>query len=162
MASSSSPPGATRKYVLDSSVFFSEWRLEGEYSTVQEVVEELRDARSRCRLELFMSQGLTVAEPGGESLHVVEGVERQLGESGRLSRADRSLLALALDRGAAIVTDDFAIQNVAQALGVTVVPVQQRRARPRRYRYVCTGCGRIGMQAGACPVCGAGMRRTTR
>lgn len=162
MESQNSPPVVGRRYVLDAPAFFSEWRLEGEYLTVQEVVEELRDPRSRCRLEVFKEAGLVVEEPGEGYLRRVMGAEKRLGETGRLSRTDRALLALALEHDAILVTDDFALQNVARALEVQCMPVQQRQARPRRYGYICTGCGRRSEEAGECPVCGARKRRTTR
>lgn len=159
MASSlSSPP----RYVLDSSVFFTEWRMEGECSTVPGVVEELIDRRSKWRLELFLEQGLRVREPSGESLAMVMEAERSTGEEGVLSGTDRDLVALALDLGASLVTDDFAVQNVAHELGIPTVPLQQRRALHRHYRYRCTGCGMFSEDSKECPVCGAPMRRTIR
>jgi UPF0271 protein len=136
--------------------------MDGECSTVPGVVEELIDRRSKWRLEIFLEQGLQVREPTVDSLAKVMEAERKTGEGGALSRTDRHLLALALDLGACLVTDDFAIQNVAHELKILTTPLQQRRAMHRHYRYRCTGCGRFSEVSGECPICGAPVRRIIR
>jgi UPF0271 protein len=76
-----------------------------------------------------------------------------------LSTTDHDLLALALDLGADLYTDDFAIQNVALVLGVKTVPILQRKARRVHWKYRCSGCGRYAKQDGECTVCGAPIKR---
>jgi UPF0271 protein len=76
-----------------------------------------------------------------------------------ISGTDLDLLALALDLGAGLHTDDFAIQNVALALGVKTIPILQRKARRVHWKYRCSGCGRYAEQDGECPVCGAAIKR---
>lgn len=87
---------------------------------------------------------------------------KQSGDAGVLSPNDIDLLALALETGGTVVTDDFALQNVAHHLDVPVLPIHQRRAETRTWRYRCTGCGRYGEELGSCPVCGSPMKRTIR
>jgi UPF0271 protein len=151
-----------KRLVLDATAFFGDFPLEGELLTVPGVVAELVDVRARCRLEVLEARGLQVREPGDDSLDAVREAARSTGDVEVLSPADRELLALAVETGASVATDDFAVQNVARFLGITVVPLQQRRARPRRWRYRCTGCGRVGMVPGDCPVCGARLERTIK
>ena len=76
-----------------------------------------------------------------------------------ISGTDSDLLALALDLGADLYTDDFAIQNVALVLGVKTVPILQRKARRVHWKYRCSGCGRYAEHDGECPVCGAAIKR---
>jgi UPF0271 protein len=149
-------------HILDSSVFFSEWRTSEPCLTTPAVVDEIRDAASRMRYEVFLSTGLKVCEPSPGSLERVRKAMRESGDADVLSSADLGLLALALDTGGIVVTDDFALQNVAHHLHITVLPIYQRRARARTWRYRCTGCGHYGEGPGSCPICGSPMKRTIR
>ena len=146
--------------VLDASAFFAEMPLEGVVLTTPSVVEELRDLRSRGRLEALLATGLRVESPGKGSLLCVDEAAARTGDAGVLSPADRDLLALALEREGTVVTDDFALQNAARELGIPVQPILQRRARKVRWRFRCPGCGATAGTPGSCPVCGANRERS--
>jgi UPF0271 protein len=150
------------RYAVDASFFFSEATLEGEIFTPPSVVEEIAEVRSRCRLEVLLASGLSVVSPSKESARRVAAAAGETGDVTRLSPADTDLLALALDLGTIIVTDDYAIQNVAQMLGLGVEGILQRRARPRRWKFRCPGCERRYSAAGACPVCGSPLSRSLK
>jgi UPF0271 protein len=126
------------------------------------VVAEIRDTASRLRYEVFLSEGLEVRGPSPPSLARVRETMKQSGDEGVLSSVDQEILALALDTSGTIVTDDFALQNVAHHLQIPTLPIHQRSARARTWRYRCTGCGRYGEGTGSCPVCGSPMKRTIR
>jgi UPF0271 protein len=147
------------KLVLDAGAFFLDIPFSGEIFTVPGVVEELRDLRAKCRLDLLEQQGLRVIQPGGGALAEVKTAGRRTGDQGVLSPADESVLALALEIGGNICTDDFAVQNVAKELGIEVQPIQQRRAVKVQWKYRCAGCGRYYRERGECPVCGAQIKR---
>lgn len=154
--------------VLDASAFFAagEALLAGlgtdTLLTTPSVVAEVRDAAARCRLDLALERGLAVLEPSAAALGAVASGAVASGDADRLSPADRDLLALALERGATLVTDDFALQNVARRLGIGCRPIAQRKAVSRRRGYRCGGCGRFGDGPGECPVCGAAIRPVRR
>jgi len=150
------------RYAVDASFFFSEATLDGEIFTPASVVEEIADVRSRLRLEALRAKGLTVASPSEESVKRVAAAAGETGDFGRLSPADTDLLALSLELGAVIVTDDYAVQNVAQRLGVGVMGILRRRARPRTWKFRCTGCHRRYASAGTCPECGSPLKRTLK
>lgn len=145
--------------VLDASVFFTEIPVDGPISTTPSVVEELTDTHAKCRFEVLTAAGLTVREPRGEDLARVDAAALRTGDSGVLSGTDRDILALALELSAVLVTDDFAIQNVAHRLGIETRSIRQRPARPIRWRYRCSGCGRYWKEPGDCPICGAPIKR---
>lgn len=147
------------KAVLDASVFFSDIPLEGELFTTPSVCDELVDIRAKGNFEKLCSAGLTVVSPARESLQAVDRAAEKSRDSGVISGTDRDLLALAKELGAVLYTDDFAIQNVAGVLGVETHPILQRKARPVRWKYRCTGCGRYYSHDGDCPVCGAAIKR---
>jgi len=149
-------------FVLDATVFFSEWRGEGGLLTTPAVVEELRDSRSRFRYEVFVTEGLEIKTPSQTSIDRIGAAMIATGDATVLSPTDIELLALSLEERATLVTDDFAIQNVAHALGIPTLPVQQRPATRRSWRYRCRGCGRYFRSPGTCPVCGSEMKRTIK
>jgi UPF0271 protein len=150
------------RYAVDASFFFSEATLEGEVFAPPSVVDELTDVRSRCRLEALLASGLSVVSPSAESVRRVAAAAGETGDLIRLSPADTDLLALSLDLGAVTVTDDYAVQNVAQRLGLGVRGILQGKARPRRWKFRCPGCNRRYSAAGTCPVCGSLLSRTLK
>jgi UPF0271 protein len=145
--------------VLDASVFFSGFPVTEKAYTTPSVVSELVDLRSKGRLEALLTEGLFVREPDPRFLEEVEAAARRTGDAEKLSRTDREVLALALEVQGVLVTDDFAVQNVAQPLGVPTRSIQQRTARQIRWRFRCSGCGRYYKNPGECPVCGAAIKR---
>lgn len=156
------PPGsgkAALHYVLDASAFFSDIRWDGGLLTTPSVESELLDIRARGRFEDLSARGLAVIPPTPESLRRVEQAAKTTRDAAVLSSTDRDVLALALDAGAAVCTDDFALQNVALELGVAIQPIRQRRAKKVAWKYRCSGCGRYSATDGECPVCGAEIKR---
>ena len=150
------------RYAVDASFFFSELSLDGELVTPPEVAEEVTDARSRCRLEALLATGLSVIPPSAGCVKRVAAAAGRTGDLARLSPADSALVALALERGAVVVSDDFAVQNVALSLGLEARGILQRKARPRRWRFRCPGCNRRYAAAGTCPVCGTALSRSLK
>ncbi|WP_292394662.1 NOB1 family endonuclease [Methanoculleus sp. UBA303] len=145
--------------VLDASVFFSEMPVEGPAWTTPSVVGELGDLHAKCRFEALSATVLAVREPREEDQVRVEAAAVRTGDAGVLSATDRDILALALELSAVLVTDDFAVQNVAHRLGIETQSIQQRPARAIRWRYRCSGCGRYWREPGECRVCGAPIKR---
>jgi UPF0271 protein len=148
--------------VLDTSLFFIEYTVSGDLFTTPSVVEELVDLRSKCRFESLLASGLRVAGPSAGGIKQVRRAAEKTGDTDKLSVTDRDLLALALDLGATLYSDDFAIQNVAHELGVAITPVQQRGAKKRLWKFRCTGCRRFYRASGECPVCGSPIKRTIK
>jgi len=145
--------------VLDASVFFSEVPIEGPAWTTPSVVGELGDLHAKCRFEALSATVLAVREPREEDQVRVEAAAVRTGDAGVLSATDRDILALALELSAVLVTDDFAVQNVAHRLGIETQSIRQRPARAIRWRYRCSGCGRYWREPGECRVCGAPIKR---
>jgi len=145
--------------ILDSSVFFSDFPVEYPAYTTYSVVAELIDLRSKCRYEVFLESGLIVRQPGPEFLGRVNEAAGRTGDVSVLSTTDFELLSLALELNGTIVTDDFAVQNVARKLGISIMPIHQRSARARVWKFRCSGCGRYFPKTGECPVCGSLIKR---
>lgn len=115
-----------------------------------------RDAR---RYEDWRSLGLQVRAASAQAAATVDAAAAKAGTLARLSPADRSLLALALDLPGTLVTDDYTMLDVAARLGVATQTVNQAGIRGALdFRPRCAGCGRWfdAMPKGQeCPVCGS-------
>ncbi|OPY29213.1 MAG: Endoribonuclease Nob1 [Methanocella sp. PtaU1.Bin125] len=153
-------------YVLDTSAFIY-WMLPGgEMETVPAVYAEVKDERSRIRLELM--EGLRVVEPDASYAGRVSEAARGTGDDKRISKADGDLLALALQekeagKDVALLTDDYAVQNLARALGIRATALRQKKSRASVvWEKQCTGCGRTFPDGETCPVCGSPLRMKKR
>ncbi|MGH9998416.1 MAG: nucleotide-binding protein, partial [Nitrosopumilaceae archaeon] len=77
-----------------------------------------------------------------------------------LSTGDISVIALCLQLKAELVTDDFAVSNLAKQLNLTVVPVMTKGiTRIANWIYFCSGCEKTFSQISKCPLCGNKLSR---
>jgi len=137
--------------VADASVFILGKRLEGEIITVPSVERELKDIRSKSRLYIFNAR---VESPNIDALKRVRSAARTTGDISVLSQTDLDVLAKAIEYGAILATDDYAVQNVALHLGLRVEPVAQPLIKKKMRRIQrCRACGRA-FEGEACPDCG--------
>ena len=137
--------------VADASVFILGKRLEGEIITVPSVERELRDIRSKSRLYIFNAR---VESPSIDALKRARSAAKTTGDISVLSQTDLDVLAKAVEYGAILATDDYAVQNVALHLGLCVEPVAQPLIKKRMQRIQrCRACGRP-FEGEACPDCG--------
>ena len=109
-------------HVLDSTAFFRgiPFQGTGRYYTTYHVMDEVGSRGIGAQL---IHSRVQVTEPSKESLQKVKQVSAKTGDLKSLSEADASILAVSLDLASAggdvtLVTDDFAVRNVAEVLGV--------------------------------------------
>ena len=118
-----------KAYILDTSALMmgvNPSMIEGEVYSVPEVEFEL-SPRSMATLRFNTCRDnsvLLIRSPRQSSYEGVRKASIKLGEKGVLSRADLQILALGLDlrldgMNPIIVSDDYAIQNVAEHLGLS-------------------------------------------
>ena len=71
--------------------------------------------------------------------------------------SDIELLALSLELGAVIVSDDYSIQNLASRMGIAFEPFGKAPIREEfKWTYRCKGCGKFYDEPQPdCPVCGS-------
>jgi UPF0271 protein len=147
--------------VLDSSFFIEDLRLpdDEEAVTLPAVRDELKDS-SRFRFDAAEGRGMRLETPSDGAVSAVRDAARDTGDASVLSRVDVRLVALAYDEEATLVTDDYAMQNVASRLGVGARGgAKDGISEERDWRYQCAGCGRVYDESGRCRVCGS---ETTR
>ncbi|WP_319578258.1 NOB1 family endonuclease [uncultured Methanospirillum sp.] len=152
--------------VLDTSAFFLSIPLEGKLYTVPRVESELKDLRGKARFSVLLDGGMEIKPPLQKSLKSAKEAAGKSGDLRVLSDTDTDLIALALEVKGTLVSDDFAVQNTALALGIPVQSIIQREAGPRVWQLRCTGCGKyfdqIPTKAGDCPICGSALKRKNK
>jgi UPF0271 protein len=156
--------------VLDSSALIQGFSPGSEPAyTVDAVLDELKEELTRLRVESQVASGsIIVRGPGERYVAAVAEEARRRGEDAALSSADAMVLSLALQlrdegRDPVVVSDDYAVQNMAEHLGLGYRSLAVGGIR-RRFRWVtyCPGCRRRfeGPQPdGVCPVCGTPLKR---
>ena len=152
------------KLVLDAGAIFSRIDADNAFTT-GEVCTEIRDAESLQHLErLLASRKLAVRTPSPESLSAVRAAVSRTGDT--LSVPDMSVIALARDISATVVTDDYGVQNVAASLGIAWSSAKTAGiSRTLSWGLRCTGCRKrfpANYSGRECDVCGSGLVRARR
>ncbi len=147
-------------YVLDSSAFINEYHTDADIATIPLVREELTD-ESAYRFDALEGSGMHLHIPDGETVERVERAARETGDYEELSRTDIRLVAATFELDGTLVTDDYAMQNVADKLEVAVdVIAQDGIDEQRDWHFQCQGCGReFEENHDRCPICGSDLTR---
>ena len=147
-------------YVLDASAFIHGYHTAEPTASVPMVREELRDEPA-YRFDAMEGSGMHIQLPEEGTVERVRRAAEASGDRDVLSATDIRLLAAALELGGVLVTDDYAVQNVAEKLDVPVEVIARDGIDERRdWRFQCAGCGREFDEAhDRCPVCGSDLSR---
>ena len=139
--------------------------------TTNDVFDEVKHIkRSHAALEALIDAGnLRLVEPETIYLKDANELARRSGDIAKMSKADLSILALALyfkksKNEPVIVTDDYAIANTAELAGIKVSYVMSKGIRKvgRWIRY-CSACGILySSSEKICQVCGNKLRMKLR
>jgi len=147
-------------YVLDSSAFINEYHTQERIASIPMVREELED-ESAYRFDALEGSGMHLHIPEGETVERIERAARETGDLDELSRTDIRLIAAAFELDGHLVTDDYAMQNVAEKLDVSVEVIAQDGIDEQRdWLFQCSGCGReFDENHDRCPICGSELTR---
>ena len=147
-------------HVLDSSAFINEYTTSERIATIPLVRDELED-EAGYRFDALEGSGMRIHIPDPETVERIERAARETGDEETLSRTDVRLLATAFELDATLVTDDYAMQNVAEKLDITVDVIAQEGIDERRdWEFQCQGCGWIfDENRERCEICGSDLER---
>lgn len=157
--------------ILDASAFYAGIPFQSaKCYTTNEVFDEVKHIkRSYAALETLIDAGnLSIVEPETNYVKGANELARRSGDIAKMSKADLSVLALALyfkvsKNEPVIVTDDYSIANTAELAGIKVSYVMSRGIRKagRWIRY-CSACGIAYSREDVCQVCGNRLRMKLR
>lgn len=124
-----------------------------------QVMNELED-QAVSNYEV-LSRGLITTFPTDHAKTLVREHAEKTGDIDVLSETDIALLALAGEKEAVLVTDDYAMQNVASSMGVQARAFAQEGIDEEfAWEWYCPGCGEhVGKRKGECPVCATELKR---
>jgi UPF0271 protein len=146
--------------VLDSSAFINEYHTDEDIASIPLVQEELED-ESAFRFDAMEGSGMHIHIPAQGTVERIERAARETGDFEELSETDTRLLATAFELDATLVTDDYAMQNVAERVGIDVkVIAREGISEQRSWSFQCQGCGReFDENRERCPICGSDLAR---
>ena len=147
-------------HVLDSSAFIREYHTDAQASSIPLVREELED-EAAYRFDAMEGSGMHIHIPAEGTVEKVRRAADETGDRAELSDTDVRLLAAAFELDGVLVTDDYAMQNVADRLSVTVEMIARDGiSETRQWTFQCQGCGReFEENRDRCPVCGSDLSR---
>ena len=152
--------------VLDSSALYYGKDLPAELELVISpgVASELERHGMGEMLKLLLDARVRVLSPSKKSLARILSVSEGSGDSRKLSATDKEILALALDLGYELVTDDYSIQNIASILGIPCRGFDQKGIdRVIEWESKCTGCGRrFTASTEECSICGCSTKPVSK
>lgn len=137
--------------------------IDGDYAITPTVLDEIRSDMPAAAVENAIRTGsIKILSPSKKSLEAVSSAAKKTGDLDWLSDADLEALALAYEKKATISSDDYGIQNVADALGVKYEGSSQRGIA-KRYMWVkkCSGCGKTHPPGPkkTCEICGSPLHK---
>ena len=133
----------------------------GYIAITERVLNEIKDRTSKLMLNAFLNN-ISVINPSSKSIKMVLKEATSLGNTVELSDTDISIIALALELkrrnyDVEVLTEDYAIQNVCETLGISFSSILKRRIRVMlKTLKKCLVCGTIyDPSLKDCPNCGS-------
>ncbi len=147
-------------YILDSSAFIHDFHTTEQMATIPLVREEL-EGETVYRYDAMEGSGMHVHIPNGDTVEKVRRAAKESGDLDVLSDTDIRLVATSFELDGVLVTDDYAMQNVAERLGVTVEAIARDGIEEaREWIHQCQGCGReFDEPQDRCVICGSDVTR---
>jgi endoribonuclease Nob1 len=156
---------ASRKLVIDASAFYSgvSFLTDSTCYTTNSILSEIKHLNRRYGAIEFLidSDKLKILEPSKEFLRKVVTIAKKTGDYQRLSTADLSILALALQLNSILISDDYAVQNTAALLKIPVRGIANKGiTKVRRWINFCSACNKAyGPNINQCELCGNNLGR---
>ena len=150
--------------VLDSSAFYAGIPFgsnEPSYTTSLVYDEIKHIKKNHDAVDILIETGrLTISNPESEFIEIVRNTANESGDLHELSVEDISIIALSLKLNAELITDDFAVSNVAKNLNIQVFPVMTDGIKNIvSWTYYCPGCNNNFSESVKCPKCGNTLKR---
>ena len=149
--------------ILDASAFYTgiPFSTTNEFFTTSLIFDEIKHIKKNHDAIgiLLETNRLKIMDPESEFIDKIKTISKKTGDFNQLSKQDISAIALCLQMNGEIITDDFAISNVAKNLSLKVSPSMTSGINYiGNWIYYCPGC-RKSFESGECPLCGTTLKR---
>lgn len=153
------------EFALDATAFYIgiPFLSSSKCYTTDLVFEEIKHIKkSYYALEALIDAGnLKVIEAEEPYLTEVINIAKKIGDFSKLSFADLSILALARQLKITLISDDYAVENVATLLNIPIKSLGTKGiTKVRRWITFCRACGKAYKpNVLECMLCGNKLRR---
>ena len=150
--------------ILDASAFYAgvPFGSSDECFTTTVVFDEIKHIKKNHEaLETLMETNrLKIRAPNEECIQKAIKESKKTGDYPQLSKQDISILALAIELNGQIISDDFAVSNVAKNIGLKISPIMtQGISDVGKWIHYCPGCYSNHKSGKECPSCGTPLKR---
>lgn len=150
--------------ILDASAFYAgvPFRSSSDCYTTSLVYDEIKHIKKNHDAlgTLLETNRLKIREPDAESTKAATEAAKNTGDYPQLSKQDLSIIALGIELDGEIVSDDFAISNVARNLGLKISPIMTQGIKDvGRWVHYCPGCRTNHESGKECPMCATPLKR---
>jgi len=150
--------------ILDASAFYAgvPFGSSSDCYTTSIVYDEIKHIKKNQEVleTLLETNRLKIRDPDKETTKLAIKASKNTGDYQQLSKQDLSIIALGIDLKGQIITDDFAISNVAKNLGLNISPVMTRGIKDvGRWVHYCPGCRSSHKNGKECPMCGTPLKK---
>ena len=150
--------------ILDASAFYAgvPFQTSKIHFTTMLVYKEIQHIKKNQDVlsTLIETNRLQIIEP--EKSYIKEATEaaKKSGDFPQLSVEDISIIALGIKTNGEIISDDFAVSNVAKNIGLRISPVMTKGIRDvGNWVHYCPGCKITQKGKKECPNCGTPLKR---
>ncbi|MCV0401788.1 MAG: nucleotide-binding protein [Nitrosopumilus sp.] len=150
--------------ILDASAFYAgvPFRSSDDCYTTSSVYDEIKHIKKNHDAlgTLLETNRLKIREPDLESTKNAIKAAKETGDFPQLSKQDISIIALCIEMNGQIISDDFAISNVARNLGLEISPIMTKGIEDvGKWIHYCPGCRTNHITGKECPMCGTPLKR---
>lgn len=150
--------------ILDASAFYAgvPFRTSDECYTTTLVYDEIKHIKKNHDVlgTLLETNRLKIREPDKESTNKAIQIAKDTGDYPQLSKQDISIIALCIENKGEIISDDFAISNVAKNLGLKISPIMTKGIKDvGKWIHYCPGCRTNHPNGIECPICATPLKR---
>ena len=150
--------------ILDASAFYAgvPFRTSNDCYTTTLVYDEIKHIKKNHDALgiLLETNRLKIREPSQKSIDSAIQAAKNTGDYPQLSKQDISIIALCIETKGEIITDDFAISNVAKNLGLNISPIMTKGIKDvGKWIHYCPGCRTNHPNGVECPICATPLKR---
>jgi len=150
--------------VLDATAFYAgiPFSSNDSFMTTSIVYREIEHIKLKQGVLDILQQTnrLQVRDPKEETIKNVYETAEKTGDKNTISEQDASIIALALENNVELITDDFAVINIAKQLGIkTSSLMTDGISKIGKWISYCSACGKEFQKEKECPICGTKLNR---
>ena len=150
--------------ILDASAFYAgiPFGSSSDCYTTTIVYNEIKHIKKNHEVleTLLETNRLKIKDPDEESTKAAIRASKDTGDYQQLTKQDLSIIALGIGLKGQIITDDFAISNVAKNLGLKISPIMTLGIKDvGKWIHYCPGCRSNHESGTECSKCGTLLKR---